>query len=94
MEPFQGSPDEGGSVFPGWLRDPGLCYGIPSGFLSVHPFRNPFRIRLCPSFPHSGRKTGELLNRRTGELLNRRTGELLNRRTGELLNRRTGELLN
>jgi hypothetical protein len=43
VEPFQGSLDEAGFAFPGWLRDPGLRYGILSGFLWCFAIRSRTR---------------------------------------------------
>jgi hypothetical protein len=44
--PFRVRMEDGGFAFPGWLRDPGLRYGIPSGFTPVSSQRrgNPFGI--------------------------------------------------
>ena len=98
--------EDGGSAFPGWLRDPGLRYGIPSGFTRLwlligvnHGGRqgvcewNPFGIHLCPRVP-SLVPTSRLPDWRTGEPANWRTGQLANRPTGELANWRTGQLAN
>jgi len=98
--------EDGGSAFPGWLRDPGLRYGIPSGFTRLwlligvnHGGRqgvcewNPFGIHLCPRVP-SLVPTSRLPDWRTGEPANRPTGEPANWRTGELANRPTGEPAN